>query len=184
MVVGGLSAHWQNPMARRRGRGYARGSVSPEQTYSNPERKNETGVPLRQHLTRNDSTTYSSCSLFFSVYASKYLILSHRSLRQPLRFQKEEVSHSHISPQASLASSHTFGITNQKCNALLAKFQITPSVSTNMIYNFLIFLSLAYISLHQDTTRPSIFLKIRRCRQPRAEIYPDSSKNMVLLVKT
>jgi len=48
---------------------------------------------------------------------------------------------------------------------------------------FFLFLSLAYISLHQNAARPSIFLKIRGYRQPQTRIHRDSSKNMVLFGK-
>jgi hypothetical protein len=48
---------------------------------------------------------------------------------------------------------------------------------------FFLFLSLGYISLHQNALRPSIFLKIGGCLQPETEIQRDSSKNMLLFGK-
>jgi hypothetical protein len=48
---------------------------------------------------------------------------------------------------------------------------------------FFLFLSLGYISLHQNAPRPAIFLKIRGCRQRETEIQRDSSKNMLLFGK-
>jgi hypothetical protein len=72
--------------------------VLPMGTYNNPEPKIETGVPLKQHLTHNSSATWTSCSSFFSVYVSKYLISSHRSGRQPLSFRKNEGPYAGTSP--------------------------------------------------------------------------------------
>src|SRR5215831_16466022 len=56
---------------------------------------------------------------------------------------------------------------HSKCNAETDKEHITPSASTDNVSTFLIFLSPAYISLHERPARAAKFVKNRRSpRQP------------------
>src|SRR5262250_2232311 len=56
---------------------------------------------------------------------------------------------------------------HSKCNAEMDKEHITPSASKDNVSTFLIFLSPAYISLHERPARTAKFVKNRRSpRQP------------------
>src|SRR5262249_4783382 len=73
---------------------------------------------------------------------------------------------------------------HSKCNAETDKKHITPSASKDNVLTFLIFLSPAYISLHERPARAAKFVKNRRSPRQPGKDRPKLVKTSSFLTKT
>src|SRR5499433_365434 len=69
---------------------------------------------------------------------------------------------------------------HSKCNAEMDKKHITPSASKDNVSTFLIFLSPAYISLHERPARAAKFVKNRRSPRQPGKDGPKLVKNLIV----
>src|SRR5262252_2433544 len=69
---------------------------------------------------------------------------------------------------------------HSKCNAETDKKHITPSASKDNVSTFLIFLSPAYISLHEHPARAAKFVKNRRSPRQPGKDRPKLVKNLIV----
>src|SRR5215472_13064988 len=69
---------------------------------------------------------------------------------------------------------------HSKCNAETDKKHITPSASKDNVPTFLIFLSPAYISLHERPARAAKFVKNRRSPRQPGKDRPKLVKNLIV----